>query len=193
MLRMRFNTFSMSPVLWPELINSWHLSSNEIDYINRKQGFHCTKCSNNLRSMGLAAAIMREFSFQGTFTQFCGEINNLDVLEINRAGNLTPTLSTLSGHKLIEYPQFDMLDLKIESDTKDLVLHSDTLEHIPDPIRGLAECLRVLRPSGKCIFTVPLIVDRLSRSRAGLAPSYHGQSSVNDDDQVVYSEFGVDI
>jgi hypothetical protein len=33
----------------------------------------------------------------------------------------------------------------------------------------------------------------MTRSRTGLAPSYHGQSGVPADDQVVCTEFGVDI
>lgn len=186
-------SFAESSVLWPELINAWQLAVGEVDYINRQQGFYCRQCFNNLRAVGLAAAILREYQFQGTLNEFCSSRGELAVLEINRAGHLTPFLEKLPSHKLIEYPQFDMMDLKIESESTDLVLHSDTLEHIPNPERALAECRRVLRNNGKCIFTVPIIVDRMSRSRAGLAPSYHGQPSINDDDQLVYSEFGVDI
>jgi ubiquinone/menaquinone biosynthesis C-methylase UbiE len=86
-----------------------------------------------------------------------------------------------------------MLNLDIESESVDLVVHSDTLEHIPNPDRALSECRRVLRGNGKCIFTVPIIVDRMTRSRTGLSPCYHGQSGVPADDQVVFTEFGADI
>jgi len=56
-----------------------------------------------------------------------------------------------------------------------------------------------LNVAGYCVvmesvfFTVPIIVNRMTRSRIGLAPSYHGQSGVPADDQVVCSEFGADI
>jgi len=83
--------------------------------------------------------------------------------------------------------------LNIEFESFDFVIHSNTLEHVPNPERALSECRRVLRSNGKCIFTVPIIVDRMTRSRTGLAPSYHGQSGVPADDQVVCSEFGADI
>lgn len=185
--------FAYHAVLWPELINAWQLSGREVAYVSRQQGFHCKQCFNNLRAMALAAAILREYRFHGTLNQFCVVRDELAVLEINRAGNLTSSLEKLPAHKLIEYPQFDMSDLKIESESTDLVVHSDTLEHIPNPERALSECRRVLRDNGRCIFTVPIIVDRMSRCRSGLSPSYHGQSGINADDQLVCTEFGADM
>jgi len=86
-----------------------------------------------------------------------------------------------------------MLNLVIESENFDLEVHSDPLEHLPNPERGLSECRRVLRSNGKCIFTVPIIVDRMTRSRFGLTPSYHGKSGIPADDQMVCTEFGADI
>jgi len=187
------NEFAQLDVLWPGLVSAWQSSETEVNYVNRQQGCYCKQCLTNLRAMGLAAAILREYQFEGTLNEFCLAHGELAVLEINRAGNLTPFLEKLPSHKLIEYPQFDMLDLKIESGSVDLVVHSDTLEHIPYPERALSECRRVLRINGKCIFTVPIISDRMSRFRAGLAASYHGQSGINADDQLVYTEFGADI
>lgn len=179
-------------VLWPELIDSWQLSEYEVGYINRQQGYHCQSCFNNLRAMGLASAITRQYNFNGPFQSFCESDISLKVLEVNRAGSLTPFLSKLHGHRLIEYPEFDMMNLEIDSASYDLVIHSDTLEHIPHPDRALSECKRVLKPDGKCIFTIPIIVDRLTRSRVGLPDSFHGEANINATDQVVYSEFGAD-
>ena len=187
--------FGFAEVLWPALISEWQLSPIEADYINRQQGFHCVTCRNNLRALALADAILKSYSFSGTLAQFV-ESNlgkTLKVLEINEAGNLSPFLQRLPYHRLVRYPKFDMLNLEIESDSIELIVHSDTLEHVPDPVRGLSECLRVLRSNGKCIFTIPIIVNRMTRSRAGLAPSYHGQSGVPADDQVVCTEFGADV
>lgn len=186
-------SFSENSVLWPELINAWQLTVTEVAYIDRQQGFQCIECNSNLRSMGLAAAIMDALNFEGNFHELCASGIPLRVLEINRAGSLTPYLERLPGHRLVEYPDFDMQDLSLPSCSYDLVIHSDTLEHIPNPVRGLAECQRVLKSGGNCIFTTPVIVDRLSRSRAGLPPSYHGRSDKQESDQVVYTEFGVDL
>jgi SAM-dependent methyltransferase len=180
-------------VLWTELENEWQLSADEIKYVNRQQGFHCTGCTNNLRSMGLASAILKEYKFLGTLSEFCEAQSDLRLLEINAAGNLTKILSKLQTHTLIEYPQFDMHNLAIESESFDLVIHSDTLEHVTYPERALSECRRLLRNNGKCIFTVPIIVGRMSRSRAGLMPSYHGRTGVLAADQVVCTEFGADV
>lgn len=185
--------FLATNVLWPELENTWQLSTHEIEYINRQQGYHCTECLNNLRAMGLAAAILKEYQFKGTLNQFCEVKSDLKLLEINAAGNLTQFLRKLELHTLIEYPQFDMLNLDIESESFDVVVHSDTLEHVPYPERALSECRRVLRSNGKCIFTVPVIVDRMTRSRSGLVPSYHGRTGVLADDQIVCTEFGANV
>jgi SAM-dependent methyltransferase len=59
----------------------------------------------------------------------------------------------------------------------DLIIHSDTLEHLERPVRALEECCRILGPGGRVCFTVPIIVGRLTRGRAGLAKSYHGDPS----------------
>ncbi len=186
-------SFSANSVLWPELINAWQLSIDEVAYIDRQQGFHCIECNSNLRSMALAAAVIEVLNFEGNFYELCASGIPLRVLEINRAGSLTPYLERLAGHNLVEYPDFDMQDLTLPSGSYDLVIHSDTLEHIPNPVRGLAECHRVLKPGGNCIFTTPIIVNRFSRNRAGLPPSYHGRSDKQEGDQMVHTEFGVDL
>ena len=187
--------FAFCEILWPELVAEWQLSPLEVDYINRQQGFSCTACGNNLRSMALAAAILHIYNFSGTLAQFAE--SDLDrtckVLEINEAGGLSPFLRKLPNHHLVQYPEYDMMNLFLESETFDIVIHSDTLEHVPNPERGLFECRRVLRSNGKCVFTVPIIVDRMTRSRIGLVPSYHGQSGIHAEDQVVYTEFGADV
>ncbi|MEA9598534.1 class I SAM-dependent methyltransferase [Polynucleobacter sp. AP-Sanab-80-C2] len=185
--------FTENFVLWPELIDAWQLSKTEAQYIDRQQGFHCDNCKNNLRAMGLSAAILREYSFNGLIKQFSDYHADLAILEINRACNLTSFLQKSPKHKLIEYPEFDMLDLDIQSESFDLIIHSDTLEHVENPERALAECLRILRMGGKCIFTVPIIVDRMSRSRVGLESSYHGPSDMPTNDMKVWTEFGVDV
>ena len=143
--------------------------------------------------MGLASSITKEFGFSGTLEEFFKTRKDLKVLEINTAGNLTEFFKKNPLHLLIQYPQYNLLNLDIESASFDLVVHSDTLEHIPNPERALSECHRILKNNGTCIFTVPIIVDRMTRSRSGLSASYHGQSTVNAEDQIVCTEFGADI
>src|SRR5262249_22826277 len=95
------------------------------------------------------------------------------------------------GHVLRCYPDIDMVSLPYADATFDLVIHSETLEHVKHPVRALSECARVLKPGRYCAFTVPMIVDRLTISRAGLPPSYHG-SPDNPADCLVHTEYGAD-
>ncbi len=139
------NEFYTRDVLWPELVADWQLSPHEVEYVNRQQGFYCTSCGNNLRSMVLANAIFRSYCFSGTLNQFVESDlgKRLKVLEINEAGGLSPTLRKFSYHQLVRYPEYDMTYLQLGSDRYDLVIHSDTLEHVPNPEMGLSECRRI--------------------------------------------------
>lgn len=187
-------SFVQRQVLWRELVEQWQLSPEEARYIERQQGYCCESCGANLRSMALAEAIVKSFGSDETLTVFCGSANaaNLTVLEINPAGTLTPYLSSMPGHRLVCYPEYDMTKLAIEDGSVDLVVHSDTLEHVNFPETAMAECRRVLKSGGRCIFTIPIIVDRMSRSRAGLSNSYHGCASDVGSDLLVQTEFGAD-
>jgi SAM-dependent methyltransferase len=181
------------PVLWKELIDEWRIADYEVAYINRQQGLNCASCGSNLRSMALAKAVMACYGNATLFKEFVRSrvANKLRVLEINEAGRLTPFLTVLPNHVLVRYPEIDMMNLPLEDRTFDLVVHSDTLEHVPHPVRGLSECRRVLKPGGFCAFTLPMIVDRLTMSRDGLPPSYHGSPS-NAADHLVHTEYGAD-
>jgi len=186
--------FTYSEVLWSVLISQWELLAHEVEYINRQQGFVCNGCGNNLRSMALAYAIMKKYEFNGLLRDFVNSdtASNLKILEINEAGGLTPTLSQIPNHLLIKYPEYDMRTLPFDNESFDLVIHSDTLEHIDDPIKALTECKRVLNKKGTCLFTIPIIVDRLTRTRQGLEPSFHGDNATSESDLIVHTEFGVD-
>jgi len=187
--------FSYREVLCQELVSDWQLSPFEVDYINRQQGVFCMGCGNNLRSMALADAILCAYNFSGTLEKFVESdfAKGINVLEINEAGGLSSVLNRLPNHQLAQYPDYDMTNLLFKSATFDLVLHSDTLEHGHNPIIGLSECRRVLMKTGRCIFTVPIIIGRLTSSRAGLKISYHGTPGQTDDDFVVHTEFGADV
>lgn len=187
--------FQEGPVLWPSLVAEWQLSDKEVKYVNRQQGCHCSSCGSSLRSMALAKAILSSFDFLGNFKEFvtCSEHENLTVLEINEAGNLTSFLKNLPNHKIVKYPEVDMTQIPVSLNEFDLVVHSDTLEHVEYPVAALSECRRILSARGRCIFTVPIIVDRLSRSRHGLVPSYHGAPGDGRADYLVHTEFGADV
>jgi SAM-dependent methyltransferase len=187
--------FTDQPVLWDKLVAEWQLAPHERSYIDRQQGTCCKACSANLRSIALANAIRAAVGTTLTLTEFAATpaAGKLAMLEINEAGSLNAVLRQFPGHVLAVYPEVDMLDLPYASDSFDLVIHSDTLEHVSNPIRALAECRRVLRPHGTLCLTIPTIIGRLTRSRAGLPKSHHGAAETSDDDFVVHTEFGADM
>ena len=180
-------------VLSPALIAEWELAPAEVAYVNRQQGRHCGNCRSTLRCMALATAILRFCGAAGTFAEFVRTdgARGMRILEINEAGGVSAFLAQLPGRVFAAFPEADMQALPHADRAFDLVVHSDTLEHVPDPLRGLAECRRVLREGGACIFTVPAIVGRLTRSRAGLPPSYHG-TPADGEGYLVHTEFGAD-
>jgi SAM-dependent methyltransferase len=186
--------FNYRKILWPELINEWQLSAAETDYIDIQQGFHCVHCQSNLRSMTLAHALCHARRWTGTLDTWVrsDDACTVRLLEINEAGLLTKFLSQLPGYVFVAYPQVDIHALPFEAASFDFVVHSDTLEHVPNPVHALAECRRVLKPEGVLAYTIPIVVGRGSRSRYGLPPSYHGMPGADMEDYRVQTEYGAD-
>jgi SAM-dependent methyltransferase len=188
------NEFRFTPVLWDGLVDEWQISKEERHYIDRQQGEQCAACGSNLRSIALADALRNVVSTGDTLTTFLSTpaAARLAVLEINEAGTLHRWLKPLSGHVFAEYPAVDMHALPYDAGSFDIIVHSDTLEHVENPVHALAECRRVLKPGGALCFTVPIIVGRMSRTRDGLKPSYHGDPAKNASDYLVQTEYGAD-
>lgn len=186
--------FTQIKVLWEELISDWKLSAAEVAYLDIQQGFSCADCRNNLRCMVLAKGILNRLGSRETLQNTAKDtsLSGLKILEINNAGNLSPYLSGFPGHVLINYPEADMMNLQYGDETWDLIVHSETLEHVTDPMKGLKETLRILRKGGACLFTVPIVVGRMSRSRSGLKDSFHGDPQKPTPDYRVVTEFGAD-
>lgn len=182
-------------MLWPRLIAEWQLNRLERDYIDQQQGTACTACGANLRLIALGNALrgavetgqpLRNAVADGLFDDY-------RILDCNGAGAVSTELLAIRSYCRVDYPECDMQRLPFSDKSFDIILHSDTLEHVEYPLLALEECRRVfLTSSGRLCFTVPIIVDRLSRNRAGLAPSYHGAPSTDADDLRVHTEFGAD-
>ncbi len=187
-------TFRRQDVLWPALINEWMLAPHEIDYVNRQQGECCAQCGSNLRSIVLGDALRAAFGASLPLLQFCAspEAARFSVLEINEAGTLHPVLARMPKHQFAAYPAVDMHALPFPDATFDIVVHSDTLEHVANPVHALSECRRVLRKGGVLCFTVPIIVGRMTRGRAGLPLSHHGDAASTPEDYAVQTEYGAD-
>lgn len=121
-----------------------------------------------------------------------GQLSHLRILDCNGAEGISTALAVLPSYQRADYPEYDMRRLPFPDGAFDLVVHSDTLEHIEYPIVALQECRRILGADGRLCFTVPIIHGRLTRNRAGLPPSYHGMPGDDRDDYIVHTEFGAD-
>ena len=187
-------TFAQAAILWPELIDAWGLDAHEAAYVELQQGWHCTACGNNLRAMALARAILRTCGEREPLVSFVQShrARAVRILEINEAGNLTPMLARMPNHRIVRFPAVAITALPFPPGSFDIVCHSDTLEHVEQPVDALRECRRVLAPGGSVAYTVPVVSGRLTRRRAGLAPSYHGHAATLARDMLVHTEYGAD-
>jgi len=146
-----------------------------------------------------------------SFSDYANSVHfkRLRVAEINGCGPLHGYLALNPELAYSEYgsedpaiPSEDLARLSYRDGEFDLVLTSDTLEHVPELSRALGEIERVLKPGGRHIFTVPAVWDgRKTRRRAELdggrvvhlrPPSYHGVWDAQSPDRLVFHEFGED-
>jgi SAM-dependent methyltransferase len=182
------------------------LSNTLTDLFNRREGSICSHCGVNLRGQGLAKAILEsKYGFGEESLKAWVQAANADrlaVCELNKCHELHHTLTGLQNLTYAEYgtrTQQNMEKMTYQSDTFDLFLHSETLEHVNDAARAADECRRVIKPDGLVLFTTPVIWNRKTRRRANadgdaihhfLEPSYHDRRTA---DYLVFYEYGRDI
>ena len=202
-------------VLWPGLVAEWELTPPWHRWMDEREGSRCAWCGSSLRSGQLAAAIVSAVNRRcgSAATRLAALFRDpraraLAIAEVNSAGNLHRYLARCPGLRYSEFgsrsahvPSQDLMNLSYPDASFDLVITSDTLEHVPDIDRALRETLRVLRPGGTHLFTVPVVWDRATRQRARLEgsvlthllpPSHHGAPAEGKSDFLVFYEFGAD-
>lgn len=210
--------FVTKQVLWRELIVQWELSPQWVHWFDQREGCACARCDSSLRSGQLARAITDELRARTGANGSClgillddPRVQALHIAEINSAGSLHQFLSKCPNLRYSEFgsaspdiPSESLMRLSYADSSFDLVVTSETLEHVPDLDTALREIHRVLKPAGAHIFTVPVVWDRpTTRQRASiqngklihaLPPSYHGSrpEKETDGDYLVFYEFGID-
>ena len=206
-------------IITDALAQTWRLSKSERHQLDERESRFCPKCKSSTRTRALAKAIMKQIPFAGvlTFAEWVemARKHHLRIAEINSCGCLHTFLKTLSNLSYSEYttgnifiknirklrgvPHEDIQSLSYKDNSFDLVLHSEVLEHVPNPHKALEECKRVLKPNGICIFTIHIMMNRKTIRRAKLyvskvinllEPSYHGTDNLKD--YLVWREFGKD-
>lgn len=95
----------------------------------------------------------------------------------------------------------DCQQLSFPDASFDVVISSETMEHIRKPFTGFKEIRRILKPGGSYFFTIPYREDRLTTSRVDtsgnddvytLPKTYH-QDPYRKADSLVYTDFGRDL
>jgi SAM-dependent methyltransferase len=187
--------------------NSWVLPRDlariaPAGFADRESQF-CGSCGSSLRVRILADVMLEHYAGEArSIADLVQEerFRLLDIAEINSIGRMHPLLAPLQRLTYVEYPEQDLQALTYADASFDLLLTSETLEHIPDFRRALAETRRVLRQGGRHVFTVPLDprLER-TRSRNGMAPMYHGRGGgpfavvTRRNDMLAYTDFGLDV
>jgi SAM-dependent methyltransferase len=163
-------------VVTPRLAKLWGLSPRLADALARKESLECTSCGAKLRGRRIAQVVLALYPVVGPPALSVAhwvrqpEIENLRVAEINTIDGLHSFVETLpffsgsdfeddSGSSGLEpgVHSEDLTCLSYADNAFDLILTSETLEHVPDLNRALSEIHRVLVPGGRHIFTVPVL------------------------------------
>jgi len=188
-------------------MNGWVLSRDLRrrygDALAARESLFCERCGCSLRVRRIAETLAGLYGKDAT--TLAGLVREdafraLRIAEINTVGRMHAYLADLPGLVHVQYPEEDIQALSWDDASFDLVLTSETLEHVPDPRQALRETLRVLRPGGRHVFTVPVDAAlEATRSRQGLPPEHHGRGGgpfalvTRKADMLVHTDFGRDL
>ncbi|MBW4061657.1 class I SAM-dependent methyltransferase [Candidatus Saccharibacteria bacterium] len=206
-----FSSFRYVEIINEQLAAQWELNPLQRELFSARESRYCLFCGCSTRLRNQAEAIRLVFDTKDEYQSLQeavrgGVFADIKVAEINSCGELHHVLEEIENLKYSEYvpadtsiEHQDLLGLSYSSNSFDLVLTSDTLEHVPDATKAFQETFRILKPGGYHIFTTPIVWDRQTRARVTmgngepdhlLADSFHGSG---EDDYLVWSEFGADI
>ncbi len=170
----------------PTLIQLWELTPREAAALKRKESCECSSCGAKLRARRIADVLMDLYPAGArSLRQWAASdrARGLRIAEINVIDGIHDTLKGLPGFQASDFTPGvergatvngirceDFDHLTYDDDSFDLVLTSETLEHVADLRTSLAECMRVLVPGGFHVFTAPVtphVARTFPRARIG--------------------------
>jgi Methyltransferase domain len=163
-------------VIPPRLEELWGLSPIVAEALAKKESLDCYWCGAKLRARRLSSVLLK------TIPTSTGEapsvrawasdprVQLLHIGEINIIEGMHEELRRLPNLAYSEFREGDepgrerdgircedLTRLTYDDESFDVVLTSETLEHVPDLKRALSEIARVLKPRGWHLFTIPLM------------------------------------
>ncbi len=198
--------WKFTTIINSELATTWDLTESLRNSFDARESMFCTVCGCSFRLRLLSEALVNEYGNVSLKELVESDLKKIKVAEINSCGKLHQFLQELPALRYSEFgskdpsiPSENLEALSYEDNSLDLILTSDTLEHVPNFDVAMSEILRVLKPGGLHVFTIPVVWSRKTRKRAVLRESgvdnileasYHG---VGQPDYLVFTEFGYDI
>ena len=165
-------------VVRPRLEELWGLSPRLAQALARKESTDCASCGSKLRSRRLVEVLLRLYPVgvppapARSLAEWVNdpEAQTLRIAEINLIDGVHDQLRKLRQLAFSDYTpdadranidslirSEDLTRLSYADSSFDLVLTSETLEHVPDLHAALRELRRVLVLGGRHIFTIPVM------------------------------------
>ena len=216
--RFRFNSWAVSSELKQKFG-----SIGAADAFIRRETLACDSCGSSLRVRRLADVLLLHYADRARSLKELVDEARFAALEIAEINSIGRAHDVLARHPRLRYSEYqvkprrrgspcseDICALSYDDSSLDIVVTSETLEHVPDYELALAETRRVLRAGGRHVFTVPLLPGSTTSRRARringdlvhIAPPEHharssrpllGRLSPKLPDLLCYTDFGLDI
>jgi SAM-dependent methyltransferase len=185
-----------------------------------REGYCCPTCRASLRYRDQAAAIVAAMSLRRaqSLVQLIAEpsFRALDIYEPGIIGPFRALLGDLRGYETSYFwtdrepgqmhngQRCENLEsLTYPDESFDLMLTSDIFEHVRQPWTAFGEVMRVLRPGGRHIFSVPISwpsatptssrVDVVGDRDLHLRPRHYHGSPTDSAGSLVYTDYGGDL
>ncbi len=221
----KFTRFSFHPMITvnSKIAQSCGWDEHYVEEINLTNTLNCQYCYSKFR-VRCAIASLLQVGWQGKFRSIAdlvhslksGQNDNWLVLETASTGGIFSDYDDLKQVIKSEYyddiprgsecngiRSEDLTHLTFDENTLDTVISLDVFEHIADPWKAFLEVVRVLKPGGLGIITVP--IDRRTQKTLTLATLEHGKikhfrespayhvDPLREEGALVFTEFGTDI